>query len=124
MISLLVYLYGSMFQNKSVLDVSLRRLWYMCWWSVAEWTEHLQWLLHSANWFLQAAGAERQVQQWQELGLHQPQPADWRFHAANARYFRRWHSWLIWWPRFAWTVSLARRNISVNRKIDHVRPVL
>ena len=40
--------------------------------AVPEWSEHLQWLLHAADWLLKAAVAQHQVQQWQESRLHQP----------------------------------------------------
>lgn len=39
-----------------------------------KWTEYLQRMLYFAHRVLQVAGSDCKVQQWEDVGLHEPQP--------------------------------------------------
>ena len=60
-----------------------------------QWAQHLQWLLHPAHWLLAHAVVAGEVQQWEVVGLHQPQPALQQWLHVSAWGSGRWHPWTL-----------------------------
>jgi len=73
-------------------------------------TEYLQRMLHAAYRLLQVDHAQRALQQWQELGLHQPEPSVWRISTTATSVDgqrRRWNLRVIRYDIFSLNLDSA-----------------